>query len=206
MLICTTAHKHQELFHSSPGAVQHFCWHYREMPLMKPICYETRVTCQPGAGRSCTERHQEHHIFKEWKQWKQMLCKTAEPWKASHFRCWICFPQGKLGKHHHKMDSKCMAKVSTWMAKGIINLIKAPLISETSGGKAGRTSSYKRRLPEQRLLPLVGRTQIKTLCGITRYKKHLWDRFFFSSQEISVHKKPKVEYKTCNLHLWNCPS
>lgn len=66
---------------------------------------------------------------------------------------------------------------STWMAKGIINLIKAPFIPEASGGKAGGTSSYKRSLAGQRLLPLVGRTQIKTLCERTSKKKHPWDRF-----------------------------
>lgn len=106
-----------------------------------------------------------------------MLCKTAEPWKASHFRCWICFPQGKLGKHHCTMDSNHTAKVSTWMAKGIINLIKAPFIPEASGGKAGEASRYKRSLAGQRLLPLVGRIQIKTLCGRTGKKKHPWNRF-----------------------------
>lgn len=48
------------------------------------------------------------------------------------------------------------------MAKGIINLIKAPFIPEASKGKVGRTANYKRRLAGQKLLPLVGKTTIKT--------------------------------------------
>lgn len=80
-------------------------------------------------------------------------------------------------------------------AEGIINLIKAPFIPEASGGKAGGTSSYKRRLAGQRLLPLVGRTQIKTLCGRMGKKKHPWDRFF----SLGVCRKPEVQYKTCDF-------
>lgn len=69
------------------------------------------------------------------------------------------------------------------MAKGIINLIRTPFITEASGGKAGETSSYKRRLAGQGLLPLVGRTRKNTpkLCVEEQVKRNIPGTDFFFS-------------------------
>jgi len=71
------------------------------------------------------------------------------------------------------MDSNSISKVSTWMDKGIINLIEAPFIPETSKEKAGGTAIYKRRLPKQKLLPRVSKTTIKTWSGRNKGERNI---------------------------------
>lgn len=68
-------------------------------------------------------------------QISQILYKTTEPWRASHIKYQVYFPRGKLGKLHCVMDSNGTCKVGTRMAKGVINLIKAPFIPEGSNRK-----------------------------------------------------------------------
>ena len=65
----------------------------------------------------------------------QILYKTTEPRRASHIKYQVYFPRGNPGKLHCVMDSNGTCKVGTWMAKGVINLIKASFIPEGSNRK-----------------------------------------------------------------------
>lgn len=88
------------------------------------------------------------------------------------------------------------------MAKGIINLIRASFITEASGGKAGGTSSCKRRLAGQSCCHWWGEPKKKTLCERTGKKKHPWDSFF----SLGFAGSPRCNIKPVILHLWDCPT
>lgn len=81
MLICTTFHKHerdsftihQMLLKPSVDIAGRCLW-------WNTFVHEIRVTGHPGSGRPWTERHQEHWVFKEWKQSLNLTNIVQDNW------------------------------------------------------------------------------------------------------------------------------
>lgn len=77
------------------------------------------------------------------------------------------------------MDSNGTSKVSTWMAKGIINLIKAPFIPEASKGKGRWNYHLQEKVARAEAAATSGQKHNKDLVWKEQgKKKHSWDTFF----------------------------
>lgn len=61
------------------------------------------------------------------------------------------------------MDSNSTSKVSTWMAKGIINLIKAPFIPEASQGKGRLNCNLEEEAAREDAAAISGQEHSKDL-------------------------------------------
>lgn len=105
MLICATSHKHQRLLRqvllSTSVDITEKCLQWN------PFVHETRITHQPGAGRTCTERHQ---LFKEWEHSLDLTNVVQDSWAMESFTLQDLLPTRKTGKQHHVLDSDAQLK------------------------------------------------------------------------------------------------
>lgn len=105
-------------------------------------------------------------------------------------------------KLHCVMDSNRISKVSTWIAKGIINLIKASFIPESSKGKGRWNCHLHEKADKVEGAAIDGQNHIEDLVWKKKAERNTPGADFC----LLVCTGCQGCHGACDSHLWDCSS